>query len=141
MARSPRPSAAASAFSPAASSLVARLTPRERRGSAFGTYGFYKSLGYTLGPLLGGAVMWAGGLGLLFAVMAVLAVVVAIWAYTVVPGLPPLPRSRQTVVDLARRLSDRRFLRPTAALAAATSALSVGVGFLPVSAPPQVSDR
>ncbi len=78
-------------------------------------------------------MMWAGGLGLLFAVMAVLAVVVAIWAYTVVPGLPPLPRSRQTVVDLARRLSDRRFLRPTAALAAATSALSVGVGFLPVS--------
>ncbi|WP_238588017.1 MULTISPECIES: MFS transporter [unclassified Rhodococcus (in: high G+C Gram-positive bacteria)] len=125
--------AAASAFSPAASSLVARLTPRERRGSAFGTYGFYKSLGYTLGPLLGGAVMWAGGLGLLFAVMAVLALVVAIWAHTVVPGLPPLPRSRQTVVDLARRLSDRRFLRPTAALAAATSALSVGVGFLPVS--------
>eukprot|EP01133_Synstelium_polycarpum_P018003 gene18003-21484_t len=102
--------AAASAFSPAASSLVARLTPRERRGSAFGTYGFYKSLGYTLGPLLGGAVMWAGGLGLLFAVMAVLALVVAIWAHTVVPGLPPLPRSRQTVVDLARRLSDRRFL-------------------------------
>ncbi len=52
VARSPRPSAAASAFSPAASSLVARLTPRERRGSAFGTYGFYKSLGYTSGRYL-----------------------------------------------------------------------------------------
>lgn len=125
--------AAASAFSPAASSLVARLTPRERRGSAFGTYGFYKSLGYTLGPLLGGGMMWAGGLGALFAVITVLAAVVAIWAQAVVPALPTLPRSRQTVVDLARRLSDRRFLRPTAALAAATAALSVGVGFLPVS--------
>lgn len=125
--------AAASAFSPAASSLVARLTPKAQRGSAFGTYGFYKSLGYTLGPLLGGAVMWVGGLGLLFAVMTVLAAVVAIWAQAVVPALPPLPRSRQTVVDLARRLSDHRFLRPTAALAAATAALSVGVGFLPVS--------
>lgn len=125
--------AAASAFSPAASSLVARLTPTARRGSAFGTYGFYKSLGYTLGPLLGGGMMWAGGLGLLFAVMTVLAAVVAIWAHAVVPALAPLPRSRQTVVDLARRLSDRRFLRPTAALAAATAAHSVGVGFLPVS--------
>ncbi len=125
--------AAASAFSPAASSLVARMTPKARRGSAFGTYGFYKSLGYTLGPLLGGAVMWAGSLGLLFAVMTVLAAVVAIWAHAVVPALAPLPRSRQTVVDLARRLSDHRFLRPTAALAAATAALSVGVGFLPVS--------
>lgn len=125
--------AAASAFSPAASSLVARLTPKDRRGSAFGTYGFYKSLGYTLGPLLGGAVLWIGDLALLFAVMTVLASVVAIWAYTVVPALAPLPRPRQTVVDLARRLSDHRFLRPTAALAAATAALSAGVGFLPVS--------
>ncbi|KPH21141.1 MFS transporter [Rhodococcus sp. ADH] len=125
--------AAASAFSPAASSLVARLTPKERRGSAFGTYGFYKSLGYTLGPLLGGAVMWVGDLRLLFGVMAVLASGVAIWAQAAVPALEPLPRSRQTVADLARRLSDHRFLRPTAALAAATAALSVGVGFLPVS--------
>ena len=78
-------------------------------------------------------MVWAGGLALLFAVMTVLALVVAIWAHTAVPALPPLPRQRQTVVDLARRLNDHRFLRLTAALAAATAALSVGVGFLPVS--------
>ena len=125
--------AAASAFSPAASSSVARLTPKGLHGSAFGTYGFYKSLGYTLGPLLGGVIVWTGGLTLLFAVMAALAVVVAIWATVVVPALAPLPRARQTVVDLARRLADRRFLGPTAALAASTAALSVGVGFLPVA--------
>lgn len=125
--------AAASAFSPAASSSVARLTRKGKHGSAFGTYGFYKSLGYTLGPLLGGVIVWIGGLALLFAVMAVLALVVAIWAKVVVPALPPLPRARQTVVDLARRLSDRQFLGPTAALAASTAALSVGVGFLPVA--------
>ncbi|PBC44259.1 MFS transporter [Rhodococcus sp. ACPA4] len=125
--------AAASAFSPAASSSVARLTRKGKHGSAFGTYGFYKSLGYTLGPLLGGVIVWIGGLTLLFAVMAVLALVVAIWAKVVVPALLPLPRARQTVVDLARRLSDRQFLGPTAALAAATAALSVGVGFLPVA--------
>ncbi|MFF7161178.1 MFS transporter [Streptomyces sp. NPDC008086] len=41
--------------------------------------------------------------------------------------------SEDAVLDLARRLADPAFLRPTTALAAATAALSVGVGFLPVS--------
>ncbi|MFG2371831.1 hypothetical protein ACGFY9_10175 [Streptomyces sp. NPDC048504] len=50
-----------------------------------------------------------------------------------VPALPPLPKTRQTVLDLARCLFDSDFLGPTGALAAATVALSVGVGFLPVS--------
>ncbi|MGW8355462.1 MFS transporter [Streptomyces wedmorensis] len=125
--------AAASAFSPSASAMVARLNPAAKRGRAFGSYGFYKSIGYTLGPLLGGVLMWAGGLRLLFTVMAVCAVAVAVWAAVTVPVVPPLPRERQTVADLARRLADRSFLAPTAALAAATAALSVGVGFLPVS--------
>jgi MFS family permease len=49
-----------------------------------------------------------------------------------VPGVAPLPRTRQTVADLARRLTNPGFVRPTLALAAATGALSVGVGFLPV---------
>lgn len=125
--------AAASAFSPSASALVARLNPAGTHGRAFGGYGFYKSLGYTLGPLLGGVLVWAGGLRLLFAVMAVLAAAVAVWAALTVPRVPPLPRTRQTVLDLARRLAERTFWQPTAALAAATAALSVGVGFLPVS--------
>jgi MFS family permease len=125
--------AAASAFSPAASALVARLNPAAKHGRAFGSYGFAKSLGYTLGPLLGGGLVWAGGLRLLFAVTAVLGLVVAVWALVAVPVVPPLPRTRQTVLDLARRISDPVFLRPTAALAAATAALSVGVGFLPVT--------
>ncbi|MFC5719428.1 MFS transporter [Streptomyces gamaensis] len=125
--------AAASAFSPSASALVARLNPAAKHGRAFGSYGFYKSIGYTLGPLLGGVLVWAGGLRLLFAVMAVLAAAVALWAALAVPHVPPLPRSRQTVLDLARRLLDPAFLTPTAALAGATAALSVGVGFLPVS--------
>ncbi|WP_211369942.1 MFS transporter [Nonomuraea turkmeniaca] len=125
--------AAASAFSPSASALVARLNPATGHGRAFGGYGFYKSIGYTLGPLLGGVLVWAGGLRLLFAVMALLAVAVAVWAALAVPRVPPLPRTRQTVLDLGRRLADRAFWQPTAALAAATAALSVGVGFLPVS--------
>jgi MFS family permease len=125
--------AAASAFSPAASALVARLNPGASHGRAFGSYGFYKSIGYTLGPLLGGVLVWAGGLQLLFTLMAVLGAAVAAWAALAVPRVPPLPRARQTVRDLARRLTDPAFLQPTAALAGATAALSVGVGFLPVS--------
>jgi MFS family permease len=125
--------AAASAFSPAASTLVARLNRQAKRGRAFGSYGFYKSLGYTAGPLLGGALVALDGLTLLFTLMSVLAVCVAGWAAFTVPAVPPLPRRRQTVLDLARRLTQGTFLRPTAALAAATAALSVGVGFLPVA--------
>ncbi|MFD8079416.1 MFS transporter [Streptomyces sp. NPDC059718] len=125
--------AAASAFSPSASALVARLNPAAKHGRAFGSYGFYKSIGYTLGPLLGGVLVWAGGLRLLFAVLAVLGAAVAVWAALAVPVVPPLPKVRQTVLGLARRLADPAFLAPTAALAAATAALSVGVGFLPVS--------
>ncbi|MEW2563159.1 MFS transporter [Streptomyces griseorubiginosus] len=125
--------AAASAFSPSASALVARLNPAAGHGRAFGSYGFCKSVGYTLGPLLGGVLVWAGGLRLLFAVLAVLGAAVAVWAAVAVPVVPPLPKVRQTVLDLARRLADPVFLAPTAALAGATAALSVGVGFLPVS--------
>ena len=125
--------AAAAAFSPAASTLVSRLNPAARQGRAFGSYGFYKSLGYTAGPLFGGMLVAAGGLGLLFTVLAGTAAAVALWAWVAVPAVAPVPRVRQTVVDLARRLGERAFLVPTGALAAAAAALSVGVGFLPLT--------
>lgn len=124
--------AAAAAFSPAASVLVSRLTPPGAQGRGFGRYGAWKGLGYTLGPVLGGLLITAGGFSLLFLTLAVLAVVVAGWAVLVVPAAEPLPRIRQTVADLARRLTSTDFVRPTLALAAATAVLSVGVGFLPV---------
>ena len=125
--------AAASAFSPAASVMVARLSPKERRGRSFGSYGFFKSIGYTAGPLLGGLLAAIGGLTLLFTATAILAAGVAIWAALRVPAVAPLPRARQAVADLARRMTGGSFVRPTTALAAATAALSVGVGFLPVT--------
>ncbi|HEY2057470.1 MAG TPA: MFS transporter [Amycolatopsis sp.] len=124
--------AAAAAFSPAAGALVARLSPKTGHGRAFGGYGAWKGLGYALGPLLGGVLITGGGFTLLFATLAGLALAVALWAAAVVPSVPPLPRARQTVLDLARRLSHPAFLRPTAALAGATAALAVGVGFLPI---------
>lgn len=125
--------AAAAAFSPAAGAMVSRLTPDTAQGRAFGSYGAWKGLGYTLGPVLGGALIWAGGYNLLFGVLGGLAAVVTVWAVSAVPVLDPLPRQRQTVVDLARRLGSRSFLLPTAALAASTGVLAVGVGFLPVA--------
>jgi len=124
--------AAASALSPAAGALIARLNPSARQGRAFGGYGLYKSLGYAAGPLLGGVLVAAGGLRLLFAVLAVFAAAVAGWAAVAVPAVAPQPRARQTVLDLARRLSSRPFLAPVTGLAAATAALAAGVGFLPV---------
>ena len=125
--------AAAAAFSPAAGVLVARLTPNTGQGRGFGRYGAWKGLGYTLGPVLGGVLIAVGGYPLLFTTLAVLGVVVAGWAVLVVPAAPPLPRTRQTVADLVRRPTSPGFVRPTLALAAATAALSVGVGFLPVA--------
>jgi DHA1 family tetracycline resistance protein-like MFS transporter len=124
--------AAAAAFSPAASALVARLSPDRQQGRWFGSYGAWKGLGYTLGPLLGGALITLGGFPLLFATLAALALAVAGWATLAVPASPPLPRVRETLLGLARRLTQPAFLQPTVALAAATAALSVGVGFLPV---------
>src|SRR5919198_5644650 len=72
--------AAAAAFSPAASALIARFSPTTRRGRAFGSYGAWKGLGYTTGPLLGGGLIALGGFGLLFAVLAALGLGVAAWA-------------------------------------------------------------
>ncbi|MGV9803077.1 MFS transporter [Mycobacterium sp. NPDC003449] len=123
--------AAAAAFSPAAGAMLARLTPTTAHGRTFGSYGAWKGLGYTLGPLLGGVLVTIGGYSLLFSTLAVLAAAVAGWAAVAVPAVEVLPKARQTVLDLARRLSRGTFLRPTAALAGATAALSVGVGFLP----------
>ncbi|WP_372666211.1 MFS transporter [Amycolatopsis kentuckyensis] len=125
--------AAAAAFSPAAGALVARLTPETGHGRAFGGYGAWKGLGYTLGPVLGGVLITVGGYALLFATLGGLALAVAGWAAIAVPVVSPLPRARQTVLDLVRRLTGRGFLRPTATLAAATAAVAVGVGFLPVA--------
>jgi MFS family permease len=124
--------AAAAAFSPAASTLVARLSPDRQQGRWFGSYGAWKGLGYTLGPLLGGALVTLGGFRLLFATLAGLALAVAGWATVAVPASPPLPKARETLLALARRLAQPAFVQPTVALAAATAALSVGVGFLPV---------
>ena len=125
--------AAAAAFSPAAGALMARLSPKKRHGRAFGGYGAWKSIGYTLGPLLGGILITVGGFSLLFGTLAALALGVTGWAVLAVPAAPALPRTRQTVLDLARRLSHPSFLRPTATLAGTTAALAVGVGFLPVT--------
>ncbi|WP_458111150.1 MFS transporter [Arthrobacter sp. R1-13] len=126
--------AAASAFSPASSAMVARLARGKNAGTFFGRYGSWKSLGYVIGPLLGAGLILAGGFALLFGALSVLAAATAVWVVVAVPNLPPLPRHRYTVLDLARQATERRFLVPTLGLAASTSALGAAIGFLPALA-------
>lgn len=124
--------AAASAFSPASSAAVARLTDDSTRGRYFGRYGSWKSLGYALGPLLGAVLVVAGGIPALFWALAVLCLGAAAWVAFAVPAVPVLPRKRVTLVDLGRELLAPGFLVPTLVLAATTGALAVAVGFLPL---------
>lgn len=124
--------AAASAFSPASSSAVARLAGPEAAGRYFGKYGSWKGLGYALGPLLGAGLIWLGGFPALFIALTTLAAATAVWVLVAVPHLPVLPRPRYTLLDLVRQTTHRSFVIPTLALAGATGALGVAVGFLPL---------
>ena len=126
--------AAASAFSPASSAMVARMARGGKAGTYFGRYGSWKSLGYIIGPPLGAGLILAGGFPLLFGALSALAAVTALWVLVSVPHLAPLPRKRYTVMDLARQIGERRFLVPTLVLAASTGALGAAVGFLPALA-------
>lgn len=126
--------AAASAFSPASSAMVARMARGGKAGTYFGRYGSWKSLGYIIGPLLGAGLIWAGGFALLFGTLSALAAATGVWVLLAVPHLEPLPRQRYTVLDLARQVGERRFLVPTLVLAASTAALGAAVGFLPALA-------
>jgi MFS family permease len=125
--------ASAAAFSPAAAALVAGLGGTKRRGRSFGGYGSFKGLGYLAGPVVGGALVVAGGYPLLFVVLAALAAGVALVCFWQVPVVAPVARSRETLVGLVRRLGRAEFAWPVVALAAVTGALSAGIGFLPVA--------
>jgi MFS family permease len=81
---------AASAFSPASSSSIARLAGR-KTGHYFGRYGSWKGLGYAIGPLLGALAILSGGFGFLFGILSALGLGVAVWTIVSVPQLKPLP--------------------------------------------------
>jgi MFS family permease len=125
--------AAASAFSPASSSAVARMAGPASAGRFFGRYGSWKSLGYAFGPIIAGVLIGTTGFSALFIVLALTSAGTAAWVAIATPDLPVLPRPRYSVKDLARQLGDRKFLVPVAALAVASGALGVAVGFLPLA--------
>jgi MFS family permease len=124
----------AAAFSPAAAATVAALGGQKRSGRLFGGYGGAKGIGYLLGPVAGGALVVAGGYPALFSTMAVIAIVTAAAVAVLVHHTWPAPRTPAEVPSLGRRLTSAAFLQPVLLLAAATAALSAGVGFLPVLA-------
>lgn len=111
---------------------MARLAGPAAAGSYFGKYGSWKGLGYVLGPLLGAGLIWVGGFPALFLAMAIISAAAALWVGISMPTLPVLPRPRYTISDLLRQSTQRSFLIPTIALAGATGALGVAVGFLPL---------
>lgn len=123
---------AASAFSPASSSAVARLAPTGTAGRYFGRYGSWKGLGYAFGPLLGAGLILLDGFRGLFIALAVLGVLAAVLVAVLVPAIPVLPRPRYTLKDLVAQTVEPGFLIPTLVLAASTGALGVAVGFLPL---------
>jgi MFS family permease len=125
--------ASASAFSPASSSAVARMAGPASAGRFFGLYGSWKSLGYAFGPIIAGVLIGTAGFSVLFIVLAVAAAGTALWVAISTPGLPVISHQRYSVRDLARQLGDRTFLLPVAALAVASGALGVAVGFLPLA--------
>jgi len=124
----------AAAFSPAAAATVAALGGQKRSGRLFGGYGGAKGIGYLLGPIAGGALVAAGGYPALFATLAVIAIVTAAAIFALVPHAQPAPKPSVATPGLGRRLTSAAFLQPVLLLAAATAALSAGVGFLPVLA-------
>ncbi len=126
--------AAASAFSPASSATVARHAAPGAKGRYFGRYGSWKGLGYTLGPLIGAALIFTGGFALLFVCLSAVAILTAAWVAIALPRVEPLPRPRYTVADLVRQTTERGFLVPTLVLAASTGALGAAIGFLPAMA-------
>ncbi len=122
--------AAAAAFSPAASAAVAAFGGKKRTGRLFGGYGGAKGAGYLAGPVAGGALVAAGGYPLLFGVLSAVALIAAVAVAALVPHVAVGAWQRPGVGDLARHLAGADFLRPVLLLAAATAALSAGVGFL-----------
>ena len=124
----------AAAFSPAAAATIAALGGQKRSGRLFGGYGGAKGIGYLLGPIAGGALVVAGGYPALFATLAVIAIGTAAAIAALVPHARPVPRTSAEAPSLGRQLTSAAFLQPVLLLAAATAALSAGVGFLPVLA-------
>ncbi len=124
----------AAAFSPAAAATVAALGGQKRSGRLFGGYGGAKGIGYLAGPIAGGALVVAGGYPALFGTLAVIAILTAAAISALVSGARPVPRTSAAAPGLGRRLTSAAFLQPVLLLAAATAALSAGVGFLPVLA-------
>ncbi|HUY98885.1 MAG TPA: MFS transporter [Thermomicrobiaceae bacterium] len=90
---------------PAVRALVADVTPEDRRGQAYAGFGAAFSSGMLFGPLVGGSVAGALGVGPLFVAAGVVEVLIGIWALTALrgagrPGRAPHPSERVSFAEL-----------------------------------------
>lgn len=119
-------------FGTAASTLVADIAPRSRRGEAMGYYGMSTNLAMAVGPAAGVLLMNRFSFPILFACSAALALVAVLLALRVrEPSPAPRPASPN---DPSRGIVERSALFP--ALVLGLTAVTYGsiVSFLPIYA-------
>lgn len=94
---------ATGAIRPVANTLIARVVPESDRGKAYGVMSSANSLGWSLGPVMGGYVGAHWGFRSAFFVATVLFVVVACWIWKVMQPSPGVSAGRVALEEEIER--------------------------------------
>lgn len=116
--------------------LVAEYFP-DRRGRAFGIYNAIKGAGYVIGPVAGGAIVWAWDLRMIFVACFVIGVVAFLMELPLPEPERPVARREDddlTLRGFAGAFRDRQMVPWYAVTVANMFLVGVLFGFLPVYA-------
>ena len=94
---------ATGAIRPVANALVAKVVPESDRGKAYGVMSSANSLGWSLGPVMGGYVAAQAGFRVAFFVTAILFFGVACWIWQVMHQMPGVPEVAPVLSEEAER--------------------------------------